>query len=1100
MLNVILHRKIKRGTWISSLSMFLCAILLIECLGNPMEVFSASALTGFEQTEMEYGTAIPDIVSDNTAKGYTLSDIRYDFCEIDYSNYANAEVRREALASAYLSSAGGQLDRGSVLDSDILYDPYVSAPDAITNVRNQGSTDTCWAFATTAAGEISSIRQGLTDSTQWLSPYHMAYFLYHHVTDPLGGTAGDTNVAVTTSTPDFLQAGGNIFMALFHMSGWNGLVKEEKAPYDEYVKQGTILADSDAYNGDVLLKNGYMISTGENQVQDIKQAIVDYGGVAIQFRADSQYKNGVTGAYYCNTSGTNHAAVIVGWDDNYSADNFNASCRPSANGAWIIKNSWGSSQGRAGYNFVSYEDQSIAFPIALEMMHAGTYDNNYHYDGSLAATDTSVVTVNNGGSVANIFTVKASEDGYDESLEAVSIALKTTDVTYKISIYKNMEADESGTIDPTNGKLMLTQEGQTGRAGIYTIPLEQSLCLSAGDTFSVVFTLESKDATEIEVWMEKDYDYGWVKGTANIQKEQSFRKLASNYTWFDLYYINASKPYRGLARIKAFTNTLSTITTKDINDYRITISEDSFVADGLQKCPEVTILKGTKPLVQNVDFEVTYQNNIEGGEGQVIINGIGAYTGTIMLPFYIYPYSVDDCPGHISDDNKCINCGYELTEQKLEGTEKHTKNYLDQPFLLDVSGNTTSLSYQSDNESVVTVDEDGIVTIKGIGLANIIVTAEQSGAYNTARMQIQVQVQQAQIAQCQLEKTEFYYDGTEKTPVVKVQNIKNMFLKQNQDYTVQYSNNKEIGTATVLVTGIGNYTGILKKTFIISRIPQELCSHSYINGSCRYCGYERNVQNLTGTLFYEKRFPDENFSLDMRTDGDGILSYESDDPSVVTVDEKGNVTIVGTGSAYIHVKAQETSLYYVNTAQILIEVLAGKADIFLPDSTIEKTYGSKSFYLDVFTSSNGKKMYKSGNKKVAVVSSKGKVSLKGYGKATLTITTEETNLYERGTKKITITVVPKKASLKRVTSSGNGKVCLTWKKDKTVDGYQIQYSTKKNFRKSVKTKNISDCKTTNLMLKLQKKKTYYFRIRSYKKVGKNTYYGAYSNSKKVKVK
>ena len=50
------------------------------------------------------------------------------------------------------------------------------------------------------------------------------------------------------------------------------------------------------------------------------------------------------------------------------------------------------------------------------------------------------------------------------------------------------------------------------------------------------------------------------------------------------------------------------------------------------------------------------------------------------------------------------------------------------------------------------------------------------------------------------------------------------------------------------------------------------------------------------------------------------------------MDEKGNVTIVGTGSAYIHVKAQETSLYYANTAQILIEVLAGKADIFLPDS------------------------------------------------------------------------------------------------------------------------------------------------------------------------
>ena len=78
---------------------------------------------------------------------------------------------------------------------------------------------------------------------------------------------------------------------------------------------------------------------------------------------------------------------------------------------------------------------------------------------------------------------------------------------------------------------------------------------------------------------------------------------------------------------------------------------------------------------------------------------------------------------------------------------------------------------------------------------------------------------------------------------------------------------------------------------------------------------------------------------------------------------------------------------------------------------------------------------------------------------------------------------------------------VKWKKQATwTTGYQIQYSTNKNF-KSAKTKTIKKTKTTSTTIsKLKKKKVYYVRIRTYRKVGKKNYFSSWSKVKKVKTK
>lgn len=98
-------------------------------------------------------------------------------------------------------------------------------------------------------------------------------------------------------------------------------------------------------------------------------------------------------------------------------------------------------------------------------------------------------------------------------------------------------------------------------------------------------------------------------------------------------------------------------------------------------------------------------------------------------------------------------------------------------------------------------------------------------------------------------------------------------------------------------------------------------------------------------------------------------------------------------------------------------------------------------------------------------------------------------------------VTVKKTTLKSAKNAKDKKLVVKWKKNTAGNGYQIQYSTSKKFAKGNKTKTISKNKTTSYTIKkLKKKKTYYVRIRTYKKVSGKTYYSGWSSVKKVKIK
>ena len=246
---------------------------------------------------------------------------------------------------------------------------------------------------------------------------------------------------------------------------------------------------------------------------------------------------------------------------------------------------------------------------------------------------------------------------------------------------------------------------------------------------------------------------------------------------------------------------------------------------------------------------------------------------------------------------------------------------------------------------------------------------------------------------------------------------------------------------------------------------------------------------------------------------DKRVDWSSSDNSIAEIDSNGMVTAKASGKCMVQCTAVSDSTISQSAE---IEVVAGNnpannpagntgsakqnQSINTSASTYTKAIGSKAFSLGAKASGDGKLTYTSSNKKVATVSSSGQVSVKSYGAAAITINASATQNYNAATKKVSIKVVPKKASLKAVKSPSKKKVKISWKKDKKVTGYEIYVSPKKDFSRETIKRNYKKNTVSKTISGWKSKRTYYVKIRGYKKIGKAKYYGAWSNAKKVKVK
>ena len=323
-----------------------------------------------------------------------------------------------------------------------------------------------------------------------------------------------------------------------------------------------------------------------------------------------------------------------------------------------------------------------------------------------------------------------------------------------------------------------------------------------------------------------------------------------------------------------------------------------------------------------------------------------------------------------------------------------------------------------------------------------------------------------------LAETSYTYDGEAKTPEVTVMNGEKTVAPEN--YTVDYADNTEAGTATVTVTGQGLYQGSLQQTFTINPAAQKV---------------------KVATASVSKIEGDAAFAIKADAAKGAKFTYKTSNSKVATVDAKGKVKPVGPGTAVITVKASAKN-YEDATATVKVTVV--KRILKTTKTSFTKKEGDAAFTLGVKTNVKATVSYKSSDKNVVTVDSKGKISVKGPGRAVITVTGKASRMSAQ-TAKITVTVKPS-ARLKATAAAQKGrKLQISWKRNSKVSGYQVEVATDKSFKKVVKKVNISKNRTVKTTVKgLTAGKKYYVRVRSIKKVSGGSVNGSWSNAKPVK--
>lgn len=434
---------------------------------------------------------------------------------------------------------GSELESGAAM-----YSRYPEKFDArtkgvITSVKNQHPFGICWAFGMASILETSLLAQNKGSFD--LSEEHLAYFFANRENDPLNHTAGDYNYNIQG-----YHNGGNDTLASIFLTSWSGMTTEKSVPLPtdpNHIEDNSVeIPASKAYETAAYLTD---TTFSDYSVDRMKQLLYENDSAAIAIRMEDKYYNPDTASYCWPEGGKiNHVVTVVGWDDNYQKENFKPECGVKADGAWIVKNSWGAQWGEEGYFYLSYGDSSISGLVTAKASNRVEYGNNYFYDGSSGLKTTPLKTSQ---SVANVFSAKAKK-GYMETIGEVNVITYSDNAHYTLQIYTDLKNPK----DPTSGKPAYEKPVDIFQpiAGVKTIRIPE-VNVTYGSMYSAV--IKNAGSQSLKFCVEADAEHsGWFVGHAEIEKGQGFFGTTTG-EWKDFADSGATP------RIKVHTKTLDKI-------------------------------------------------------------------------------------------------------------------------------------------------------------------------------------------------------------------------------------------------------------------------------------------------------------------------------------------------------------------------------------------------------------------------------------------------------------------------------------------------------------------------------------------------------------
>ncbi len=728
---------------------------------------------------------------------------------------------------------------------------------------DQGNSSLCWAFTSTMMAEISMIRKGLADKhSVRYSPDQVGYFFYNRINDPLGNTGNDKNVL--RDGLNYYDQGGNNSFNTWSLASWISMrdiadVSFNNSKYDS-------LPDDKAYSSTAHLQNAYWTPIYAEDPEDIgyienvKELVYDHGGVSVIINNLLYF--GENHSVYNPYGGSGHNVTLVGWDDSYPKENFYYT--PPGDGAWYVRDSYDSDHTYRDGNgcfWLSYYSRDLTDgkadkAIAYDFEAGDNYDNNYQYDGAAG----NQYQPGNSESIrmSNVFRAKG-----DEYLEAVAFAPASPSMSYEINIYKLSE----NFVTPVGEESLSRVTGETRYVGYRTVRLDQSVALSENELFSVV--VDAKDTSggnKAALYIDFSYPNGdWITFEAGVSANQSF------YNNQDL------KDYGYCARIKAFTDNAGSGPEKPEKKSaaKAHFTDGDYSYDGTLHCPQVSVNKGEdgsgELLQEGTDYTVAYYNNKYPGEATAVIYSNQYRIQNSSYSYRIKPKALDQSitaeltPSSFTYDGtgktpSCTVSDNALHTRLKEGVD-YTASYEDSieagtaavvvtgignytgekrfPYTisplsingLDFSGPEDMVYNGMPQDPAVTVtDGAGNVLVEGrdytttgydnvnSGIARVSLTGK--GNY-TGTKTLSYQILPKSIAGASVTLTAATYPYTGEAirpePAVADPDLGGRRLGRGTDYTVEYRDNTEEGSAHVIIKGIGNYRDEADISFFISK-------------------------------------------------------------------------------------------------------------------------------------------------------------------------------------------------------------------------------------------------------------------------------------------
>jgi C1A family cysteine protease len=357
----------------------------------------------------------------------------------------------------------------------------VSGVNYVTSVKDQGNRGSCWTFATYGAMESDLLRAGGPSSD----------FSENNLKNCHGFDWDD---------------GGNDSMSIAYLSRLAGPGAEADDPYHDWDDRATAPVTIPRQR---FLRNASAYDTAA----EMKTAIMTKGGLYVDMLwRDSSYRASDYTYYYNGGSYEGgHAVTAVGWNDNKDT--------PSRkNGAWLCKNSWGTSWGDQGYFWISYQDAAAcSYGRSFETDPADTVSDVYYHD------QFGEVTMLDAPYACNVFQTGSKA----ETLKSVGFFTEKDTVNYVIRVYDEWSSDHPS-------ELLASKSGTIDKWGFHVVDLDQLVSLAANDDFAVYVYLDGGyfDAGTT-YYQAVDYAYPDYTSTSTASPGESLYSVDGS-SWTDL--------------------------------------------------------------------------------------------------------------------------------------------------------------------------------------------------------------------------------------------------------------------------------------------------------------------------------------------------------------------------------------------------------------------------------------------------------------------------------------------------------------------------------------------------------------------------------------